>query len=267
MHWWCRSSRWRSYVRSTRVNNTHNQLKSAQRRFILALVEIIYRHRHRHRHSSLVTRQTWRLHRGVSHVERIATSTRRRKLALRRGKAFYFEGLRARARRNARCRYYQPGRMHYAARLFEVRPFRPFSRRFFRFALLSLLLLSLSLSFPSTCRFYALFVDAKCCTRDYIAGEMLLARFAVARTSRGGYFAIQRETFHGEVDWLFGLAELRDANNTRPLICASASMKGWKSHYFNRLWDNKKIVVTVLLRSSLSATARAFLFVFLSGAF
>lgn len=82
--------------------------------------------------------------------------SRRRKLALRetRRKAFYFRGLRARARRNARCRYCQlPGRMHYAARLFEVRPFR-----FFRFPLYSL-----SLSLPP---FYALVAEAKCRSRS-----------------------------------------------------------------------------------------------------
>lgn len=79
-------------------------------------------------------------------------------------------------------------------RLFKVRPIRPLSSP--RFASLSLPPLLRTLSPRRMRRLHRRRNATRACT-------------VVVKISRG-YFAVQRETFHGEVDWLFGFAEPRE---------------------------------------------------------
>jgi len=105
--------------------------------------------------------------------------------------------------------------MHYAARLFEVRPSRPFPSPFlpFRFTP-SLLLLR---------RFYALLAATKRYSRDSEDPESRISRDTKGSVSRrSGLIIRSREAGRG-------------TNNARSLAHLRFRLvKGWKSHYFNR---------------------------------
>lgn len=158
--------------------------------FLMPLVEIIHRQR-------LVTRQRTTT---SSPSARRATPRRKDRDATAKlgtsadGKAFYFQ---EHAWGNGRTTSPVGCIMQ---RLFEVRPFRPFllpSRLpgLRSFSPLFAFIRSLSARSGERGRRRPRTTSpAKCYSR-------------VAGISRDGYFAIQRGTFHGEVDWLFGFVE------------------------------------------------------------